>query len=68
MYSKTCLPYIERRLQANDLKIARFFEDVKVRYLPQDVIEKIDPKNLSFFNVNTQEELDLALSLVDRGY
>lgn len=68
VYSKTCLPYIERRLQANDLKIARFFEDVKVRYLPQDVIEKIDPKHLSFFNVNTQEELDLALSLVDRGY
>ena len=67
-YSKTCLPYIERRLQANDLKIARFFDEVAVRYIPQDVVEETDPEHLSFFNVNTQEDLSVALSLAGRGY
>ena len=63
-YSTACLPHIERRLQANDLKIARFFDQVRVNYLSQSEVEERDPERLSFFNVNTQEDLDRALSLV----
>ena len=66
-YSKTCLPFIERRLQADDLKIARFFEEVRVRFVPEEVIDRLDPGRLSFFNVNTQQELDRALALVAQG-
>ena len=68
VYSKACLPYIERRLQANDLKIARFFDEVRVKYLSQHEIEQRDPTHLSFLNVNTQEDLDRALSLVAEGH
>lgn len=67
LYSKACLPYIERRLQAGDLKIARFFDDVSVRYVSQEEVDAHDPDHLSFFNVNTQSDLDRALELAAQG-
>lgn len=67
LYSKACLPHIERRLQAGDLKIARFFDDVSVRYVSQEEVEAHDPDHLSFFNVNTQSDLDRALALAAQG-
>lgn len=60
VYSRKCLPHIERRLQANDLKISRFFEDVDVGFLPQQAVEEYDPGHLSFFNVNTEQDLERA--------
>ena len=68
IYSKVCLSYMERRLQANDLKISRFFDEMRVMYLSQSTLEQKDPDHLSFFNVNTQEDLDHARSLVAGGY
>ncbi len=59
-YSKSCLPRVEERLESNDLKIARFFDEVRVAYVPQARVEELDPERLSFFNVNTQEDLDRA--------
>lgn len=67
LYSRRCLPHIQRRLQPRDLKIAGFFEDVRVKFLPEEVIDTFDPEHLSFFNVNTQEDLDRALALAARG-
>ena len=67
LYSKACLPHIERRLQAGDLKIARFFDDVSVRYVSQEEVDAHDPDHLSFFNVNTQSDLDRALALAAQG-
>ena len=66
-YSKPCLPHIEPRLQAGELKIAGFFDDARVNFVPQDDIERADPRRLSFLNVNTQEDLDRALELVAAG-
>ena len=66
LYSRSCLTHIETRLQANDLKIARFFDQVRVSFIPQDEVERFDPDHLSFFNVNTQEDLDRAHNLVAR--
>ena len=67
VYSKACLPHMERRLKAGDLKIAGFFDDVRVSLVPQEAVERLDPERLSFFNVNTQEDLDQALALVAQG-
>ena len=63
IYSKNCLEPIERRLKRKDLKIALFFEEVRVAYIEEDDINLMDPHHLSFFNVNTQEDLDKALAL-----
>lgn len=67
LYSKACLPYIERRLKAGQLKIAGFFDDVRVRYVGADEIDRFDSERLSFFNVNTPEDLSRALVLADEG-
>ena len=66
-YSKACLPHIEDRLKARRLKIAGFFDDVRVRYVSQQEVEDYDADRLSFFNVNTPEDLARALALADAG-
>ncbi len=66
-YSKTCLPRIEERLKSNELKIALFFDAVRVAWAPQALVEELDPERLSFFNVNTQKDLDRARELAAAG-
>ena len=66
-YSKVCLSAIEARLEADDLKIARFFDDVRVKYVSQRRVEEIDPSRRSFFNVNTEEDLARARLLAGEG-
>ena len=68
IYSKSCLEPIESRLKRQDLKIALFFDEVRVAYVDEDDIDLFDPDRLSFFNVNTQEDLDKALTLEAQGY
>ena len=62
-YSKACLPIMERCLRTNDLKIAGFFDQVRVRYIEEAAIERFDPEHLSFFNVNTEQDLQSANQL-----
>jgi molybdopterin-guanine dinucleotide biosynthesis protein A len=57
------LPAIEARLRAQELKISGFFEDVAVRYVPEDEVRQFDPELLSFFNVNRPEDLVRALEM-----
>jgi molybdopterin-guanine dinucleotide biosynthesis protein A len=66
-YSRVCLPAIETRLRANDLKIAKFFDDVRAKYVSQRNVEDLDPGGLSFFNVNTEEDLTRARMLAGEG-
>ena len=64
-YSKACLPHIERRLEARQLKIAGFFDDVRVRHVSEDEIDGFDSQHLSFFNINRPEDLERALALAE---
>ncbi len=63
LYSRACLPHIEARLQAGDLKISGFFDEVRVRYLEEGEVRQFDPDLLSFFNVNSPEDLARAHAL-----
>ena len=67
LYSKACLPFIEPRLVSGDLKISGFFDDVRVKYFPEEEVRSLDPEFLSFFNVNTPQDLDRALALAANG-
>ena len=67
LYSKACLPFIEPRLISGDLKISGFYDQVRVRYLSEEDVAALDPEFLSFFNVNTPEDLDRALFLAAQG-
>jgi molybdopterin-guanine dinucleotide biosynthesis protein A len=63
LYRRRCLPAIETRLRAGQLKISGFFDDVAVRYVSEDVIRSLDPELLSFFNINRPEDLERAKEL-----
>ena len=63
LYSRDCLPHIEAKLQANDLKISGFFDDARVRYVNEDEVRRFDPELHSFFNVNSPEDLARAVAL-----
>ena len=67
-YSKVCLSPMERRLEARQLKIAGFFDDVRVRPVSEAQVDEIDPDRLSFLNVNTPDDLERALALVEAGH
>ena len=42
---------------------------VKVRYVEEDEIDSFDPEHLSFFNINSQADLDRARKLAtDKGW
>ena len=63
LYHRRCLPAIEAKLRAAQLKISGFFDDVNVRYLQEDEVREFDPELLSFFNINRPEDLALAMEL-----
>jgi molybdenum cofactor guanylyltransferase len=67
IYSKKCLPVIEKNLQAGHLKITGLLADISVKYVPEDIINRYDPEHHSFFNVNTQEQLTEAQNILEKG-
>jgi molybdopterin-guanine dinucleotide biosynthesis protein A len=63
IYSKRCLPLIEKRISEGKRQIVGFFEDVRVRTLDIEVIARWDPTFRSFYNANTPEALLAASRL-----
>jgi len=60
VYSRDCLPAIQEQLDRNERQIRSFLKRVKVRYVEEAEVDKFDPRHLSFFNVNTPDELAKA--------
>jgi len=63
VYSKNCLVPIQGLLEQDELRIRKLFSMVKVKYVEEDEINSFDPKHLSFFNVNSQADLERAKKL-----
>jgi molybdopterin-guanine dinucleotide biosynthesis protein A len=57
VYSKACLEPIEKRIEADDLKIVRFYRDVTVRYIDREEIIRFDVDGRSFTNINRPQDL-----------
>ncbi|MCK4390514.1 MAG: molybdenum cofactor guanylyltransferase [Desulfobacterales bacterium] len=57
IYSKRCIKPIERQLQNEDPKILKFFPKVKVKEIPEARLRSADPHLISFFNINTPDDL-----------
>ena len=60
VYSKNCLAPIESLLKQGNLRIRELFDLVRVRYVEAMEINRFDPEHLSFFNVNTEADLETA--------
>lgn len=57
IYARSCLEPMRRRLDRGRLKITGLFEDVRVQHVDADTLAAHDPQGLSFFNINTPEDL-----------
>jgi molybdopterin-guanine dinucleotide biosynthesis protein A len=66
VYSKNCLSTIKRLLDGNILQVLQLLDLVKTRYVTEDELDKFDPEHLSFFNINTLNDLVIAKELVAR--
>ncbi|MBW1696540.1 MAG: molybdenum cofactor guanylyltransferase [Deltaproteobacteria bacterium] len=60
VYSKNILPAIEKHLSTGDYKIAHAIKKCRIHRIPESELRYRDPKLLSFFNVNTPEDLKKA--------
>jgi len=64
VYSKNCLPVIFDHLQKHDLKIRHVLGKLSEKRIGEKEIDIVDPKHLSFFNINTSEDLKKAQALL----
>ncbi len=60
VYSKSCVPAIDSSLSDGLFRISSIFDKVKVLYIDDDTINKFTGGGLSFFNVNTPENMEEA--------
>jgi molybdopterin-guanine dinucleotide biosynthesis protein A len=64
IYSKECLFAIESLLKQDKLGVTGLLALVKVRYVEADEIDRFDPEHRSFFNINTEADLNRAKRLL----
>lgn len=62
-YSRACLDAVRGKIEARQLKASAFFDDVRVRLVSEEDVRAVDAELTSFFNVNTQADLDKALEM-----
>ncbi|MFC2018842.1 molybdenum cofactor guanylyltransferase [Chloroflexota bacterium] len=67
VYSQSCRGKMRQWLEQDRLQINQFLRTVRVRYLEKAECQRFDPELLSFFNINTQSDLDRAARLVARN-
>lgn len=64
IYRKTCLAPIRAQIEANRLKIIRFYGKMRVRYLDEADWKPYDADGIAFTNLNTPAELERARELI----
>ena len=66
VYSKACLPHLERMARAEQLKVQELVEiaGLTVKLVPEKDFLDVDPQLLSFFNINTPADLEFARKML----
>jgi molybdopterin-guanine dinucleotide biosynthesis protein A len=64
-YSTHCLENVRRHLTKNRLKIQLFLKKMHVRTIPEKRLRRLDPRLISFFNINSPADLARAEALHD---
>ncbi|MCS6843858.1 MAG: molybdenum cofactor guanylyltransferase [Caldilineales bacterium] len=67
LYHRSCLPAVEERLEAGDLRMISFYPAVAVRYVEEAEIALFDPEGLTFANANTPEDWERLRRALERG-
>jgi molybdopterin-guanine dinucleotide biosynthesis protein A len=66
IYSRNCITPIETIFQNGRRVIIDLFDHVKVKFIEDEEVDRFDPQHLSFFNINTREDLEKA-RMIARG-
>ena len=64
IYSKDCLEIMKRNIEVGILSIRRVFPYLKVKYIEEKEIKRVDPELNSFFNINYKEDFVRAEELI----
>jgi molybdopterin-guanine dinucleotide biosynthesis protein A len=67
IYSKRCLAAIEKLLVRQQYKIQSFFPSVRVMRIKEEPLRAADPELISFFNINSPEDLARAETWLETG-
>ena len=64
---RTCIPAIEASLKVGEQRPVRFLSQLRILKIEESTIAQLDPSGLSFFNINTPQELAQAEQLIADG-
>jgi len=64
IYSKVCLEVMKRNIKVGILSVRKIFPYLKVKYIEEKEIKRVDPELNSFFNVNYKEDFIRAEELI----
>ena len=64
IYSKRCLNAAEHHIKQNKFKIQRALGNHRLKKIPETVLRSKDPELISFFNINTPEDLTRAEEMI----
>ncbi len=67
IYSRSCLGIMKTEIEHNHLQISHLLSMLRVRYIERAECQKFDPQLLTFFNMNSQSDLDKAITLAMEG-
>lgn len=63
VYAKSCLPLLHKNLTDGNLKITNFYNRITVHIPDENEIRRIDPRLLSFFNINSDTDYKKAIRI-----
>jgi molybdenum cofactor guanylyltransferase len=61
-YRRTVLPFLEQQLERGELRPVQLFDKVPTRRIEELELSALDPEGWTFFNMNTPEDYDQALT------
>jgi molybdopterin-guanine dinucleotide biosynthesis protein A len=64
VYSKNCIEPAKTIFSQGKKVIVELFNYVKVRYVEAEEVDRYDPEHLSFFNINTPQDMERALKII----
>jgi molybdopterin-guanine dinucleotide biosynthesis protein A len=68
VYMRSCLSAIEKMIKEGVLGVHKLFSRVNVRYVEAAEIARFDPEQRSFFNINTDNDLQIAREIASRSH
>ena len=68
VYSARCADIIEQMLRRNQVKVDLLYQRVRLKTIPYSRFESVDPRLVSFYNINTPGDLEKARRLYEANF